>query len=137
MSLCDFSIENSQFYIVFHCIYIWLKLGVVNAAVKLSFTGHEKELIFATSTEQFLQELNFASISKWSLQWKNIWVSDYWVLKILTTSARFSFFYTAQKMKFSIKDFFSKCDRIRRKLQIWSNLLTKSLMENFIFFVQC
>ena len=40
---------------------------------------------------------------------------------------------TAQKMKFSIKDFFSKCDQIRRKLQIWSHLLKKSLMENFIF----
>ena len=25
-------------------------------------------------------------------------------------------YYTAQKMKFSIKDFFSKCDQIRRKL---------------------
>ena len=37
--------------------------------------------------------------------------------------------YTAQKMKFSIKDFFSKCDQIRRKLK-------KSLMENFIF-VKC
>ena len=33
---------------------------------------------------------------------------------------------TAQKMKFSIKDFFSKCERIRRKLQIWSYLLKKS-----------
>ena len=40
---------------------------------------------------------------------------------------------TAQKLKFSIKDFFSKCDRIRRKLRIWSHLLKKSLMENFIF----
>ena len=40
---------------------------------------------------------------------------------------------TAQKMKFPIKDFFSKCDQIRRKLQIWSSLLKKSLMENFIF----
>ena len=39
---------------------------------------------------------------------------------------------TAQKMKFSIKDFFSKCDQIRGKLRIWSNLLKKSLMENFI-----
>ena len=29
-------------------------------------------------------------------------------------------------MKFSIKDFFSKCDQIRKKLK-------KSLMENFIF----
>ena len=36
-------------------------------------------------------------------------------------------------MKFSIKDFFSKCDLIRGKLQIWSYLLTKSLMKNFIF----
>ena len=36
-------------------------------------------------------------------------------------------------MKFSIKDFFSKCDQIRRKLRIWSHLLKKCLMENFIF----
>ena len=28
-------------------------------------------------------------------------------------------------MKFSIKDFFSKCDKIRRKLLIWSHLLKK------------
>ena len=35
-------------------------------------------------------------------------------------------------MKFSIKDFFSKCDQIRRKLRIWSHLLKKFLMENFI-----
>ena len=41
--------------------------------------------------------------------------------------------HTAQKMKFSVKDFFSKCDQIRRKLRIWSHLLKKSLMENFIF----
>ena len=31
--------------------------------------------------------------------------------------------YTAQKMKFSIKDFFSKFDQIRRKLGNWSHLL--------------
>ena len=31
-------------------------------------------------------------------------------------------------MKFSIKDFFSKCDQIRR-----SHLLNTSLMENFNF----
>ena len=41
---------------------------------------------------------------------------------------------TVQKMKFSIKDFFSKCDQIHSFLQIWSHLLKKSLMENFIFF---
>ena len=36
-------------------------------------------------------------------------------------------------MKFPVKNFFSKCDQIRRKLRIWSHLLKKSLMENFIF----
>ena len=40
---------------------------------------------------------------------------------------------TAQKMKFSTKDFFSKCDQIRRRLSIWSHLWKKSLVENFIF----
>ena len=35
-------------------------------------------------------------------------------------------------MKFSITDFLSKCDQIRRKLRIWSHSLKKSLMENFI-----
>ena len=36
-------------------------------------------------------------------------------------------------MKFSIKDFFSKCDQIRSFLPIWSHLLKKSLMEKFSF----
>ena len=40
---------------------------------------------------------------------------------------------TAQKIKFSIKDFFSKCDQVNRKLRIWSQLLKKSLIENFVF----
>ena len=43
---------------------------------------------------------------------------------------------TGQKMKFSIKDFFSKCDQIRSFLRIWSHLPKKYLMEN-LFFVQC
>ena len=45
-------------------------------------------------------------------------------------------------MNFSIKDFFSKFNQILskfnqilRKLMIWSHLLKKSLMENFIFCV--
>ena len=36
-------------------------------------------------------------------------------------------------MEFTIKDFFSKCDQIPSFLRIWSHLLKKSLMENFIF----
>ena len=38
-----------------------------------------------------------------------------------------------KKMKFSIKDFFSKGYQIRRILRNWSHLLKKPLMENFIF----
>ena len=37
------------------------------------------------------------------------------------------------KNKFSTKDFFSECDQILSFLQIWSHLLKKSLMENFVF----
>ena len=44
--------------------------------------------------------------------------------------------YTGQKIKFSIKDFFSEYDQVRRKLRIWSHLLKESFMEIF-FFVQC
>ena len=43
------------------------------------------------------------------------------------------FYSTAQKIKFSIKDFFSKCDQICSFLWIWSHLLKKSFAENFIF----
>ena len=42
---------------------------------------------------------------------------------------------TAQKVKFFIKDFFSKCYEIRSFLRIWSNLVKKCFKENFIFCV--
>ena len=41
--------------------------------------------------------------------------------------------YAPQKLKFSMKDLFSKSDQIRRKLRSWSHLLKKSLIENFFF----
>ena len=40
---------------------------------------------------------------------------------------------TVQKMNFSFKYFFSKCDQVHSFLRIWSHLLKKSLKENFIF----
>ena len=49
---------------------------------------------------------------------------------------RFERAYTAQKMRFSIKDFYIKCDQIRSFLWIWSHLPKKSLMKTS-FFVQC
>ena len=48
---------------------------------------------------------------------------DLWFLSIHVTN---------QKMKFSIRDFFSKCDQIRSFLWIWSHLLKKFLMKIFI-----
>ena len=40
---------------------------------------------------------------------------------------------TSQKMKFSFKDLFGKCDLICSNVRIWSHLLRKSLIGNFIF----
>ena len=45
----------------------------------------------------------------------------------------FSHIITSQKMEFSIRDFFSKCNQIRWKLGIWSHLQKKPLIEIFIF----
>ena len=41
--------------------------------------------------------------------------------------------YAVQKLKFLIKDFFSKCGQIHSFLLIWSHLPKKSLMGNFFF----
>ena len=38
-------------------------------------------------------------------------------------------------MSFSVKNLFSKCEDIRIKLRIYSHLLNKSFMENFVFYV--
>ena len=43
------------------------------------------------------------------------------------------FLIPAQKMKFSFKSFFSKCDQCGSFLWIWSHLLKKFLIENLIF----
>ena len=43
--------------------------------------------------------------------------------------------FTAQKIKFSTTDFSSKCYQIHSFLRIWSHLLKKFLVENFIFCV--
>ena len=56
-------------------------------------------------------------------------VKKHWVYFVI----RISYIKRYTKNEFSIKDFFCKCDRICRKLRIWSQLLKKSLMENVIF----
>ena len=56
-------------------------------------------------------------------------------VKVLLSTLRDPKTSIAQKVKFSINDFSSKCDQIRRELWIWLHLLEKFLMENFIFCV--
>ena len=56
-------------------------------------------------------------------------IYDFSVIEIFETASCI----TVQKMKFSFMDFFSKCDQIRSFLQIWSHLLKKCVMKNFIF----
>ena len=43
------------------------------------------------------------------------------------------FYISAQSMKIFIEDFFNQFVQIHRKMRIWSYLLKKFLMENFIF----
>ena len=58
-----------------------------------------------------------------------------WVLYVreLVKEIHFGLTYTAPEMTFSTKDFFGKFEKIRWKLRICSDLLKKSLTENFIF----
>ena len=55
----------------------------------------------------------------------------YWILHILLFET--ILISTTQKKKFTIKDFFSNCDQNRSFQRVWSHLLKKSLIENFIF----
>ena len=57
-----------------------------------------------------------------------------WLLKVVIGLVAKQIDTLHKKEKFSIKEFFSKCDQIRIFLRIWSHLLKKSLMEKFIFF---
>ena len=66
-----------------------------------------------------------------------------WVMKMMLIShSSFRFYFdlnellktiTTQRMKFFTSEFFNKCDQMRRKMRIWSHLLKKFVMENFIF----
>ena len=66
-----------------------------------------------------------------------IFLLPYWSLHSCHSSnkilAAIEIAHIAQKMKLFIKDFFSKCDQIFRKLRIWSHLQKKFLMENSSF----
>ena len=75
------------------------------------------------STESMQNAFNSAKFGKFYKNW--------FCIKVANSTNN-----TADKMKFFIKGFFSKCDQIRSFLRMWSHLLKKSLMGNFIS-VQC
>ena len=83
--------------------------------------------------------LSFSHAFTWLLMQKISFLAEIMFLLLYIRCCNdlnyFSSFDTVQKMKFCIKYFFSKCDQILSFLQIWSHLVKKSLMENFILCV--
>ena len=59
------------------------------------------------------------------------WVMDNMTESLINESKQANC--TAQKMKFSIKDIFSKCDQSRSLMWKWSHLLKNFLIEHLIF----
>ena len=64
-------------------------------------------------------------------------VEFYWMRTSGVSNEKWVIRATAQKNKFFIEDFLSKCVQIRRKLRIQSHLLKKSSMKNFSFCAVC
>ena len=88
-------------------------------------TGHK---LNGTSSERLV----YVQFMSWLHEDIRYYLKDS-TMKKMKRNEEIALSYTAQKMKFSIKNFSSKCDQIHRKLWIWSHLLKKSLTENFIF----
>ena len=76
--------------------------------------------------------MQFSQVSTDSVATKlaEIWTK---IFKEFSYSRGFHPFWgTKQKMNFSIRDFFSKCDQVRSFLRIWSYLLKKFFTEIFM-----
>ena len=91
--------------------------------LKISQNSQEKRLwhrCFPVNFENFLRAPFLQNTSGRQLLKKNIFFWDYQDI--------------ALKMKFSVKDFFSRCNQICSFLRLWSRLQKKSLIENSIFY---
>ena len=87
--------------------------------INLEYYNEFGKNFFRISSSKIFHELFLLQMDRELLL--RIWV-ELWKLR-----------YTAQKMKFFIKDFFSKGGQIRSFLRFWTHLPKKFLMENFIF----
>ena len=111
--------------LLLHCsnLYMYMNLSPVHELPYIYY-GHNREGTCLHNVTTMSKNKLVCHLTKNGLNYYQSW----WKLPDVLKKA-----FTAQKMKFSIKDFFSKCNQIRSFLQIWSHLLKKSLMKNFIF----
>ena len=61
------------------------------------------------------------------IHWLSQSISNVFLIRFCNASAH------TKKKKFNIRNYISKWEEIRKKLQIWSNLSKKSFMKNFTF----
>ena len=88
------------------------------------FSHHQAPQLIMSCIFTAIRSICMEAISPWTLTRACAMI----LIKLIRLQS-----FTAQKLKFSVKDFFSKFDQICRKLQIWSHLLRKSSMKSFIF----
>ena len=88
------------------------------------FSHHQSPQLIMSCIFTAIRSICMEAISPWTLTRACAMI----LIKLIRLQS-----FTAQKLKFSVKDFFSKFDQICRKLQIWSHLLRKSSMKSFIF----
>ena len=114
------------------------KVLIGSVGNQLQTIWNEPMLVTGTRYQQFIDGISISFVGKYRLTWAERnwprlkmleqfkwWNSCYY--KSLQTP------FKGQAALLQLKDFLSKCDQIRSFLRIWSHLLKKSLMKNFIF----
>ena len=121
MLLFNTALEQKIYYLPSVCRYSWLFIKILFCTESVFMFFLKWKLFTVLCITQYIVG-------------KFIWTSFDWLL-FLGLSDNCRALDSAQKMKFYIKDFSSKCDQIHRFLRIWSHLLEKSVKESFIFCV--
>ena len=113
----------------------WIDFNILNLVIKPRIHHEPEKTKCACHTIKLSSILH--NVAKDGLQSYTFLEYDLlikWIKRNLATRTQPArLYHCKKKMKFYIKDFSRNCDQIRRKLQICSHLLEKSLMENFFF----
>ena len=129
LSIADVS-RNIHILRQFYWFSLWVRCAIFQINTNLLIS--EQNINIFTQETLFL----FFILEKWLRFLSESYFEKfifYHIFTILTVSeiCNISNKYRCTKMKFSIKNFFCKCDQIRSFLRTWLHLLKKSLMENF------